>query len=405
MKLFTKFIFLSLFVFLFINKTSANVYSAQLHFTNPDGTPFDGSFSDGTGGMFTFFLNDTASSVTITVKDVSDNSVAATIDAGAMSSGKNIVSWDGTVTVSGKRYYYEIKAEQPARSNSDWSIFFDSGDINIYSRGGDMVTNMKSDLFGLIVAPNNGGPLGTGITIYNPDGSFHDPFIIAQDTSEGGTVVWGSQTENIVGGFFDDLGRFYVSAFSQGELRRLDQGGTLTTVAGGLTSPKGIFVQGTGSDRKIYVCSGNQILRMDIGDDNVFSGFSEVVADFTTGYPKDVALDEEGNLYTCLRTDVEDLNADGAGHLNFHYQGHYLLLSLMHCGQLVPLNHIKFLNYNLIMVKIGILIQTIYYTTVLAQTLEIMMTVSGRWMILIQHLQLLHLQLLQNFNYMEVMIT
>ncbi len=321
MRFFTKLICLGLFI-LFINSySSANVYSSQLNFTNPDGSPFDGSFSDGTGGLFSFFLNDTASSVVITVKDIADNSVAATIDAGAMSPGKNIVSWDGNGTVDGKNYYYEITAEQAAYSSSEWTKFYDSGDINIYTRGGDMVTDMKNDLFGLIVAPNNGGPLGEGITIYNSDGSFHDPFIILQDTSEGGTVVWGSQTENIVGGFFDDLGRFYVSAFSQNELRRVNGDGSLTTVVSGLTSPKGVFVQGTGSDRKIYVCTGNQILRMDIGDDDTFTGFADVVAEFSTGYPKDVALDDEGNLYTCLRTDVEDLNADGAGIYKFSISG------------------------------------------------------------------------------------
>ncbi len=321
MKFFTMLFFSSLLVLLFMADISANVYSSQLNFTNPDGTPFDGSFNDGTGGIFSFFLNDSASSVIIEVKDVSDNSIAATIDAGAMSHGKNIVAWDGNGTTNGKNYYYEITAEQPSYSNTIWTKFYDSGDINIYSRGGDMVTDMKSDLFGLIVAPNNGGPLGEGITIYNPDGSFHDPFLIAGDISGGGSVDWGTQTENIVGGFFDDLGRFYVSAYSKGELRRLDGGGNLTTVASGLTSPKGVFVSGTGSDRAIYVCSGNQILRMVIGDDDTFTGFADVVANFTTGFPKDVALDDDGNLYTCLRTDVEDLNSDGAGLYKFSLSG------------------------------------------------------------------------------------
>ena len=305
--------FLLFLIFLFLSSNIfANVYPSRLFFGNPDYTPFDGKFDDGTGGVFAFYLNDTASSVTITVKDFSDNSIAATIDVGACPSGLKTVTWDGNGTVNGKSYYYEIKAEQPAYSNTDWTKFYDSGDINIYSRGGDMVTNMEDDLFGLIVAPNNGGPLGEGITIYNPDGSFHDPFLLAADTSSGGSVVWGSQTENIVGGFFDDRGKFFTSAFSQGELRRFDDSG-LITVAIGLSTPKGIFVSGTGSERTIYVCAGNQIIRMNIGDDDVFSGFSEVVAEFTTGFPKDVALDDEGNLYTCLRVDAEDLDSDGDG--------------------------------------------------------------------------------------------
>ncbi len=321
MNFFTKLFFLGFLILFLTSQLSANVYSSQLNFTNPDGSPFDGSFSDGTGGLFSFFLNDTASSVIIQVKDVSDNSVVKIIEAGAMSSGKNLISWDGNGTSNGKSYYYEITTEQPSYSNSIWTKFYDSGDINIYSRGGDMVTDMKSDLFGLIVAPNNGGPLGKGITIYNPDGSFHDPFLIAQDISEGGSVDWGTQTENIVGGFFDDLGRFYVSAFTKGELRRLDGGGSLTTVAGNLTFPKGVFVSGTSSKRTIYICSGNQIIKMVIGDDDTFSGFADVVANFSTGYPKDVALDDEGNLYTCLRTDDEDLNSDGAGIFKFSLSG------------------------------------------------------------------------------------
>ncbi|MEO8399620.1 MAG: FlgD immunoglobulin-like domain containing protein [Ignavibacteriaceae bacterium] len=321
MKFVTAFFSFLILIFLLFNFVSfGNVYSSQLSFTNQDGSPFDGKFDDGTGAAFNFFLNDTASSVSIEVKDVENNSVVATIDGGARSSGEVTIEWDGAGTEQGKFYYFEITAEQPSYSNTEWTYFYDSGGIGIFSRGGDVVTDMKSDLFGLFYAPNNGGPLGKGITIYNPDGSYHDPFLVAADISSGGTIDWGTG-DPMVGGFFDDLGRFYVSSIQFGEIRRLNRDSSITAVVTGLTTPKGIFIRGTGNQRIIYACAANQILKISIGDEDIFLGTPEVIAEFSGGFPKDVALDDEGFLYTNLRATDNDLNATGAGLYKFSLAG------------------------------------------------------------------------------------
>ena len=47
----------------------ANVYASQLKVSNPDGSPFDGSFTDGTGIQLSYILNDSTSSVIIKIKE------------------------------------------------------------------------------------------------------------------------------------------------------------------------------------------------------------------------------------------------------------------------------------------------------------------------------------------------
>lgn len=313
------FFFLSILLFSAVN-LSANVYSSQLNITNPDGSEFDDNFTDGTAAKFSFVLNDTATVVTISVKDASDNSEVALINAGPLSRGTHTVDYDGSGTVDGKTYYFQIFTEQNNYSDTSWTMFFDSGGVDIYTRGGDIVTDMSSDLFGLIYAPNNGGPLGKGITIYYADASRHDPFLVARDLTSGGTIDWGTG-DPMVEGVFDELGRFYVSSIQFGEVRRLNRDSSLTSVITGLSNPKGLFIEGTGADRVIYICDDTKILRAAIGNDDVFSGTPEVVGEFTNGYPRDVALDDDGFMYSNFRTDPLNLDSDGAGIYKYDISG------------------------------------------------------------------------------------
>jgi hypothetical protein len=315
MKNFTIAILLA-FLIIASSQVHANVYSAQLSITNPDGTPFDGSFTDGTGAQFSFILNDTASSVAIRVKDVLTDSVAAEINAGARSRGLHQVEWDGSGAVAGATYYYEITAEQPNSSETDWTIFYDSGGIGIFTRGGDIVKDMSSELFGLFYAPNTGGSLGIGINIYNPDGSFHDPFLVASSEN------WGTG-DPTAGGAFDDEKRFYVSSLFHSEIRRLNKDYTITPVVTGLSNPKGLFIHGEGEDRVIYVCVDLQVLRIPIGNADVFTGTPEIIGEFTAefGYPRNAVLDDEGFMYVNFRTSPSDLNATGAGLYKFDISG------------------------------------------------------------------------------------
>lgn len=315
------FIVLIILSLLMTHNIYANVYSSQLKVSNPDGSPFDGSFTDSTGVQLYFILNDSTSSVIIKIKDASDGSVIAEIDAGALARGSHTIIWDGSGSASGKVYIYEVTARQNNYSNTEWIIFFDSGAADIYSRGLDVVTNMSNPLFGLMYAPNKGGPLGTGITIYNPDGLHHDPFLVAPAVTSGGTINWGTSSDAMVSGVFDDLGRFYVSSVQLGEIRRLNLDYTITTIIDSLTSPLGLFIEGIGANRTIYYCTGNKVLRAKIGDDDTFTGTPEEVGVFDVIIPRCVALDDEGNLYVSFRTNAIDLNSIGAGLFKFPLSG------------------------------------------------------------------------------------
>lgn len=286
----------------------ATVYASQLKITNPDSSEFDGNFSDGTGALLSFFLNDTASVVTVVVKDAETGNEVTQISANALNRGPHSVQWDGTGGEAGKRYFFEVTAEQPNRSNTEWTVFFDSGDIQIFSRGCDVVRDMTSPLFGLFYTPNNGDLLGKGIRIYNPDGSFHDPALVAADIADGGTIDWGSG-DPMFAGVFDDEERFYVSSNQFGEIRRLNIDNTITAVITGLTHPKGLDIVGTGADRVLYICDDSTVVRAAIGNENIFTGTIELVGKFTNGLPRNIAIDDDGAMYVSFRT-ANDLASD-----------------------------------------------------------------------------------------------
>ncbi len=279
----------------------ANVYAAQLKASNPDGSDFDGNFSDGTGALLSFILNDAATAVSVSVRDLETGTEVASITAGALSRGSNSVEWDGTGSAAGRSYFFEVTAEQANASITEWTVFFDSGDIEIFTRGVDVVRDQSSSLFGLIYAPNTGGALEKGITIYNPDGSFHDPFLVAADISAGGSIDWGGGADPMFGGVLDDEERFYVSAIEAGEVRRLNTDNSLTTVISGLVNPKGLYMVGTGADRVLYVCDDTTVVRAAIGNDEVFSGTVELIGTFSDGFPRNIALDDEGSMYVSFR--------------------------------------------------------------------------------------------------------
>ncbi|MEX0747666.1 MAG: FlgD immunoglobulin-like domain containing protein [Rhodothermales bacterium] len=284
-----------------IRTAHANVYASQLAVSNPDGSTFDGNLGDGTGALLSFFLNDDATGVRVAIKEAASGTVVHEVDLGAQSRGRVETTWDGTGSQSGTAYVFEVTAEQNSYSDTEWTIFFDSGDIDIFTRGVDVVRNQNSPNFGLIFAPNTGGELGKGITIYNPDGSFHDPFLVAADVSSGGSIDWGGGSNSMFSGVLDDEDRFYVSAVTQGEVRRLNADFSVTPVVTGLTNPKGLWLTGTGAEKVLYIADDTRVVRAAIGSDDVFTGTPEVLAEFTEKFPRNIAVDDEGALYVSLR--------------------------------------------------------------------------------------------------------
>jgi flagellar hook assembly protein FlgD len=283
------------------HEARANVYAGQLKVTNPDGSPFDGNFSDGTGARISFILNDNATAVHIAVKEIGSDVPVYQADLGALSRGPQSTTWDGTGAVAGKNYFYEITAEQPSPSTTDWKVFFDSGGIGIFTRGVDIVRDQKSPLFGLAYAPNAGGSLLKGILVFTPDGEAKE--LLAPDITAGGTIDWGAGTATMIDGLFDENERFYVSAIPFGQVRRLNNDNTITNVVTGLTNPKGLAFVGTGADKVLYICDDKRVVRAKIGNDDVFTGTLEVVAEFAALFPREVALDDEGFMYLSFRAD------------------------------------------------------------------------------------------------------
>lgn len=297
----------------------AKVFASQLQVSNPDGSEFDGNFSDGTGAQLSFVLNDTASSVVVNVIDLETGSSVAEINAGSFPKGMQSVEWDGTGGEEGKQYVFTVMAEQPNASATDWTMYFDSGDINIFTRGVAVVTDQTDPNFGFIFTSNDGGPLGTGINIFNADGSMHDPFLVAADATSGGSLNYG--TDAPLFATLDSLGRIYVSLKDLGQVMRINRDFTGDVVIDGLTFAKGLYVEGTGEDFTIYVAADNQILRGKLGTADMMNASEmEVVAQFSDFFPHQIILDDEGFLYVSLRVS-NDLGMDGKGIRKYDISG------------------------------------------------------------------------------------
>lgn len=292
---------LSLGLLVSAHEARANVYAGQLKVTNPDGSAFDGNFGDGTGAKISFILNDNATVVTLRVKEVGTGAVVYQADLGALSRGPQSATWSGTGAVAGKSYTYEITAEQPNISTTEWKKFFDSGGVGIFTRGVDIVLDQKSPLFGLAYAPNAGGSLLKGILSFTPDGEAKA--LLAPDVTAGGTIDWGGGSATMIDGLFDENERFYLSNINVGQVRRLNLDGTVTNVVTGLTNPKGLAFVGTGADKVLYICDDKRVVRAKLGNDDVFTGTLEVVAQFATLFPREVAIDDGGFMYLSFRAD------------------------------------------------------------------------------------------------------
>ncbi len=297
----------------------ADVYAAQLKITNPDTSDFDGSFADGSGALAWFFLNDTASTATIDILDADNGSSVFTATVMELSRGLHSVAWDGSGAEAMKRYVIQVFAEQPNASTTEWTLFYDSGDIDIFTRGVATVTDQSDPNFGLTFTSNDGGPLGTGINIYNPDGSFHDPFLVAADASSGGTVSYG--TDAPLFAHLDYAGRLYVSNKDLGQIMRINRDYSTQVIIDGLTFPKGIYLEGEGEDLTLYVAADNQVLRANIGTADTFDPANmEVVAGFSEFLPHQVILDDDGAMYCTLRAD-NALGSDGRGIRKYDISG------------------------------------------------------------------------------------
>lgn len=296
-----------------------DVFASRFSVTNPDGSAFDGNVTDGTGAKLWYYLNDTATAVTIKVVKVSDKSTVATINATDQgpSMNPNSAVWDGSGAEAGEQYIFSVETTQPTYSSTEYKYFkfIKTYDVNknIYTRGVDANIYMNTRGFGNLYASNSDADdsrLRTGVLRFNADASYYgtdagDPMLIPSlgTVNTGGTFDWSGlspwyATVDASGKIFisgnGDSGRVYIM---------VNDSTPPKAFIGDLNNPRGIAVVGTGNDRKVYFAAGTQVLRVDLGNADTAMTNPVVVGDFGE-YVRDVIFDDEGYMIVALRKDT-----------------------------------------------------------------------------------------------------
>lgn len=301
------------------SSTRADVFASHIQLTNPDGTPFDGKFDDGTAAKISYILNDTATAVSVKILDAANDGVVATINGGAQSRGMNSVTWDGSGAAGGKNYYVQISATQNSYSATDYTIFYfqQTGEAigdparGIYTRGVDAVTNMMLPKFGNLYASNSDGASNTGyktgVLRYTADGGFYGTFpghpILTPSlgTANGGTFDWSGLAPWYA--TVDRQGEVYISGNgTAGKVYKM-KNDTVAPKAfiGGIQDPRGLCVVDTGANRKVYIAADTVVWRVDLGNNDSATSPPVLVAALGL-YVRDVIVDDDGHLIVAMRT-------------------------------------------------------------------------------------------------------
>ncbi|MEW6060588.1 MAG: FlgD immunoglobulin-like domain containing protein [Bacteroidota bacterium] len=304
---------------LFSSSLYADVFASRIRLTNPDDSPFDGKFGDGTDAKISYILNDTATAVSVQIIDASTNAVVATINGGAQSRGMNAVVWNGNGSTGGKKYYVQISATQNSYSATDYTIFYfqQTGEAigdpsrGIYTRGVDAVTNMMLPKFGNLYASNADGGSNTGyktgVLRYTADGSFYGtspghPILEASlGTANGGTFNWSGLAPWYA--TVDRQGEVYISGNGTAGIVYKMKNDTVAPKAfiGGIKDPRGLCVVDTGANRKVYIAADTVVWRVDLGNSDSATAPPVLVASLGL-YVRDVIVDDDGHLIVALRT-------------------------------------------------------------------------------------------------------
>lgn len=299
---------------IFSPHASADVFASRITVTNPDGKPFDGNFKDGTTAMISYFLNDTATSVSVKILDASNGATVATISATNQGHGAHSVTWDGSGSTGGKKYYVSITATQPRYSSTKYTNFAfivtSENGKNIYTRGVDAVRDPKSRGFGYVYASNadplDNTRLRTGILRYNSDVSYAgtadgDPMLTSTlgISHPGGVFDWGSLSPWYA--TLDSKGSIYASGNGSGNIYRVDNDSAAPKIiARKLTAPRGLATVGTGAGFKLYVADDTVVVRANLGTSDTLSSKLDTVA-VLGNYVRDVIIDDAGYLIVALR--------------------------------------------------------------------------------------------------------
>lgn len=296
----------------------ADVFASRIRVTNPDGSAFDGKFSDGTGMKVTYILNDTATAVEMKVYNASTNSLVATLSASNQSRGEHSLTWDGTGSAGGQRYYVRIQTTQPVWSAEIYkAVYFqNTSDVppsiarGIYTRGVDVNNNMDSPGFGYWYAscsdPTSNDGYKQGTLRYNPDGSFagteanHPMLTQTLGIDNGGTYNWGSLSPWTTA--LDSKGRIYQVSNGSNFITRMDNDSAVPKIIiRNVLSPRGVYAVGSGADLKLYIAADTVVWRANIGTSDTLTTPLEMVASLGA-YVRDVIIDDAGFMLVALRT-------------------------------------------------------------------------------------------------------
>lgn len=312
--------FVAALVLLF-GAANADVFASRYKVTNPDGSAFDGSVSDGTAAKIWYTLNDTATAIVVKVINASNGSTVATINASnqGRSTNPNSVTWDGTGATAGGKYYVTVTTTGPVYSDTKFHPFYfqNTADVppsigrGIYTRGVDINNNMNLPGFGYWYAsnadPGNNDGYRQGTLRYNPDGSFagseSDHPILTQtlSTGNGGTFDWGSAPAPWTA-VVDSKGRIYQVSVGGNFVTRMDNDSAVPKIIiRNITSPRGMYIVGEGADMKIYIAADTVVWRANIGNDDTLTTPLDLVASLGL-YVRDVVIDDAGALTVTVRT-------------------------------------------------------------------------------------------------------
>ena len=304
---------------LFLPQTlHADVFASGIRFTNPDDSPFDGSVTDGSGLKIHFLLNDTAASVAVRIHQVSNDAVVHTINLMNLSAGWQSTQWDGT-GAGGGPCYVTIEASQAPYSSSVYTLYryiiTRGTDEAIFARGVDPVRNQEKENFGFLYVANAGGSLLRGITRYDAAGGnagtdTSGPMLAPSlATSDGGTIPWSLDLYAPVHTTTDSEARVYACDYTRGEVWRMDNDTTVPKKVITVAEPRGLAIQGSGTELKVYIAAGTHVLRANLGTDDTLMTPLDTVASLET-LVRDLTFDDEGYMLVNLRTGT---GFDGTG--------------------------------------------------------------------------------------------
>ncbi len=296
----------------------ADVFASRIKLSNPDGSPFDGKFTDGSGLKVSYILNDTASSVELKVYNAATNAVTASIVSSAQGRGAQSLSWDGAGAVAGQKYYVKLHATQAPHSSEIHKAFYfqNTSDVpplitrGIYTRGVDVNNNMDTPGFGYWYAscsdPGVNDGYRQGALRYNPDGSFagteanHPILLNTFGVTNGGTFDWGASAPWTAA--VDSKGRVYQVGNGGHFVTRLDND-TLAPkiIIRDVNSPRGVYAVGEGADLKLYIAADTAVWRANIGNSDTLTTPLELIL-AAGAYVRDVVIDDGGYLFATIRT-------------------------------------------------------------------------------------------------------